>query len=82
MHKRLAAERTHVIDHAYILAAFAGTGTTLAAAEFHGRSAIGIDLDERNRDLWPLRRDEVFRALNPTHVKPIEGQLDMFGGVA
>lgn len=65
-----------------VLDPFAGTFTTGCVAEFHGRSAIGIDLDERNRDMWPLRREEVFKALNPTHVKPLAGQLDMFGGVA
>lgn len=34
-----------------VLDPFAGTGTTLAAAVAHGRTAIGIDLDERNVDL-------------------------------
>jgi hypothetical protein len=34
-----------------VLDPFAGSGTTLAVAHGHGRSAIGIDLDERNRDL-------------------------------
>jgi hypothetical protein len=34
-----------------VLDPFAGSGTTLAAATGHGRSAIGIDLDRRNYDL-------------------------------
>lgn len=62
-----------------VLDPFAGTFTTGAVAEFHGRDAIGIDIDARNRDLYPARRDEVFRALNPTHVQQVAGQLDIFG---
>lgn len=38
-----------------VLDPFAGTGTTLAAAVAHGRTAIGIDLDERNVDLASQR---------------------------
>jgi hypothetical protein len=38
-----------------VLDPFAGTGTTLAVAVGHGRSAIGIDLDERNADLARMR---------------------------
>lgn len=34
-----------------VLDPFAGTGTTLAVAEGHGRDSIGIDLDRRNADL-------------------------------
>lgn len=34
-----------------VLDPFAGSGTTLAVAQGHGRDAIGIDLDERNADL-------------------------------
>ena len=61
------------------LSAFAGTGTTLAVADLHGRDAIGIDIDQRNRDLYPARREEVARSLFGT--KPeLPGQLDMFGG--
>lgn len=64
-----------------VLDPFAGTFTTGLVAEYHGRDAIGIDIDSRNRDMVPARREEVRRSLNPTHVKPIEGQLDMFGEV-
>ena len=65
-----------------VLDPFAGTGTTLAAADFLGRDAIGIDLDPRNADLYPRRRDEVRRKLNPTAPKVLDGQLDLLGGVA
>lgn len=34
-----------------VLDPFAGSGTTLAVASGHGHDAIGIDLDERNREL-------------------------------
>lgn len=34
-----------------VLDPFAGTGTTLAVAEGHGRDSVGIDLDRRNADL-------------------------------
>jgi hypothetical protein len=34
-----------------VLDPFAGTGTTLAVADCHGRDAIGIDIDARNADL-------------------------------
>lgn len=46
-----------------VLDPFAGTGTTLAVADLHGRDAIGIDLDVRNRELYPARRDECARKL-------------------
>lgn len=39
-----------------VLDPFAGSGTTLAVATGHSRTAIGIDLDERNAD---LARDRV-----------------------
>ena len=65
-----------------VLDPFAGTFTTGCVAEFHGRDAIGIDIDSRNRDLWPMRKAEVFKSLNPTHVKVLDGQMDLFGGVA
>jgi DNA modification methylase len=34
-----------------VLDPFAGSGTTLAVAEGHGRDSVGIDLDDRNRIL-------------------------------
>lgn len=34
-----------------VLDPFAGSGTTLQVATGHGRDAVGIDIDERNRDL-------------------------------
>lgn len=39
-----------------VLDPFAGSGTTLAVATGHGRTALGFDLDERNAD---LARDRV-----------------------
>jgi site-specific DNA-methyltransferase (adenine-specific) len=66
----------------HVLDPFAGTFTTGLVAEYHQRNATGIDIDERNRDMIPQRREEVRRALNPTHIKPIDGQLDMFGEAA
>jgi hypothetical protein len=63
----------------HVLDPFAGTFTTGLVAEYHHRNATGIDIDERNRDMVPQRREEVRRALNPTHIKPIDGQLDIFG---
>lgn len=56
-----------------VLEPFAGTGTTLAVADLHGRDAIGIDIDERNRDIYPARYDEVKRALFGTP-PPMAGQ--------
>ena len=58
---------------------FAGTGTTLAVADLHGRDAIGVDIDQRNRDLYPARRAECAKSLFGTQPE-IPGQLDMFGG--
>ena len=64
-----------------VLDPFAGTGTTLAVADLHGRDAIGIDIDERNHALYPARLAEVCKALHG--VKPqAPGQLDLFGGAA
>jgi hypothetical protein len=61
-----------------VLDPFAGTGTTLAVADLHGRDAIGIDIDERNAALYPRRRDECARAL--FDVRPqMTGQLGLFG---
>ena len=58
---------------------FAGTGTTLAVADLHGRDAIGVDIDQRNRDLYPARRAECAKSLFGTRPE-LPGQLDMFGG--
>jgi SAM-dependent methyltransferase len=52
---------------------FCGTGTTLAVADLHGRDAIGIDIDERNKAIYPARYDEVKRALFGTPA-PMPGQ--------
>lgn len=61
-----------------VLDPFAGTGTTLAVADCHGRDAIGIDLDERNRALLEPRVAEVRRTL--FGVKPeTPGQLSLLG---
>ena len=61
-----------------VLDPFAGTFTTGLVAEFHGRNAIGIDVDARNADLVPQRREEVRRNLNPTHVRSMAGQTTLF----
>jgi DNA methylase len=60
-----------------VLDPFAGTGTTLAVADLHGRDAIGIDLDTRNRDLYPARLDECRRALFGT-TPELPGQEALF----
>jgi len=57
-----------------VLDPFAGSGTTLAVAHGHGRSAIGIDLDERNRDL-ALERVGMWLAEPPRPV--IDVQLEL-----
>jgi hypothetical protein len=64
-----------------VLDPFAGTGTTLAVADCHGRDAIGIDIDERNHALYPSRYAEVRKALFGTRPET-PGQLDLFGGAA
>lgn len=43
-----------------VLDPFAGSGTTLAVAEGHGRDSIGIDLDARNADLARARCGDLF----------------------
>ena len=60
-----------------VLDPFAGTGTTLAVADLHGRDAIGFDIDDRNRDLYDARRAEVARNLFGSRPE-LPGQLDMF----
>ena len=62
-------------------AACAGTGTTLAVADLHGRDAIGIDIDARNPLLYEQRRAECARNLFDSPM-PDTNQLDLFGGVA
>lgn len=61
-----------------VLDPFAGTGTTLAVADLHGRNAIGIDIDARNQALYPARRAEVARNLFGSPI-PDPAQLDLFG---
>lgn len=64
-----------------VLDPFAGTGTTLAVADLHGRDAIGIDIDERNRALVDERYAECRKAL--FGAKPeLVGQLGLFEGGA
>ena len=65
----------------YVLDVFAGTGTTLAVADLHGRDAIGIDIDARNQQLYEQRRAECARNLFDSPM-PDANQLDLFGGVA
>lgn len=65
-----------------VLDPFGGTGTTGAVAHLHGRDAVLIDIDERNRDMYPARLDECRKALFGT-TPELPGQLDMFAeGVA
>jgi DNA modification methylase len=64
-----------------VLDPFAGTGTTLAVADLHGRDAIGIDIDPRNPLLYDQRRAECARNLFGTQPE-MPGQLDMFDGAA
>jgi hypothetical protein len=71
---------THNYRPGVVLDPFAGTGTTLAVADLHGRDAIGFDLDPRNRDIYPARHDECRRALFGTQPE-MPGQLDMFAGL-
>ena len=60
---------------------FAGTGTTLAVADLHGRDAIGIDIDTRNPQLYEQRRAECARNLFDSPM-PNAAQLDLFGAPA
>ena len=59
-----------------VLDPFAGSGTTLAVAHGHGRSAIGIDLDERNRDL-ALERVGMWLAEPARPVQDVQLELVM-----
>jgi len=59
-----------------VLDPFAGSGTTLAVAHGHGRSAIGIDLDSRNRDL-ALERVGMWLAEPPRPVQDVQLELVM-----
>jgi hypothetical protein len=52
-----------------VLDPFAGSGTTLLVAHGHGRSAIGVDLDERNAD---LARERVGMWLEVEHHRTTE----------
>jgi len=65
----------------HVLDPFAGTGTTLAVADIHGRNATGIDLDPHNPDLYEARYQECWRALKPdagpSPVTPHGEQLTM-----
>lgn len=61
-----------------VLDPFAGAGTTLAVADHHRRDAVGIDLYDANRDLYPARRAEVIRNLTGRPA-PDPDQLDLFG---
>lgn len=65
----------------HVLDPFAGSGTTCAVADLHGRDATGIDFDQRNHDLYPARYDEVKRALFGT-VPEMPGQGDLFAEAA
>ena len=64
-----------------VLDPFAGTGTTLAVADLHGRHGIGFDIDARNAQLMDARRAEVARNLFGT-TPEIPGQLDIFDSTA
>ena len=60
-----------------VLDPFAGTGTTLAVADVHGRDAIGIDLDERKQQLYLARLVEVQRSLLSVE-PPDPNQMQLF----
>ena len=66
-----------------VLDPFAGTGTTLAVADIHGRDATGIDLDPANPGLYERRYAECWRALKPkagpSPVTEHGTQLDLLG---
>ena len=60
-----------------VLDPFAGTGTTLAVAEIHGRDGVGFDLDPANPGLYPARLAECRRALYGTPIEP-PGTMTLF----
>lgn len=60
-----------------VLDPFAGTGTTLAVAALHGRNAIGIDIDSRNKEMYEARYQEVKRSLFGT-TPELPGQEALF----
>lgn len=64
-----------------VLDPFAGTGTTLAVADIHGRDAIGFDLDPANQQLYPIRHRQVWKALGrkaPAPVTPAGRQASLW----
>lgn len=67
--------------HGVVLDPFAGTGTTLAVADIHGRDAIGFDLDPGNQRLYPIRHRQVWKALGrkaPAPVTPAGQQASLW----
>jgi DNA modification methylase len=64
-----------------VLDAFAGSGTTLIAAERAGRRAFGIEIEPRYVDV-ALRRFRTFTGIEPIHLasgRPLE-ELERFAG--
>jgi site-specific DNA-methyltransferase (adenine-specific) len=63
-----------------VLDPFAGSGTTLAVAIGHGRSAIGIDLDRRNVEL-ARERVGMWLEVDGENGSPTIDTVDVAGGV-